>query len=1388
MGGTSTGRRLLKWVIWCVLAVALVIVLVVVGVELALKSRTVRAAITSRLVPWVEREYGVGVELEDFSLSPLGGSLELRDLALRAGAATPFARVERIRAQWQPLSLLGGHPYVRELVVDRPAVDLGQPLPTLPEKAPSEPSSPPALSIERIRVTEASLDAGVPEGVADVLREWMVRKGDMEASLDGDRFAVTSATAGIGVDLVRAGALDLEVAVEADGRLGGDIEIRSARVSSAPLELDASGRVGAGERDISGTFTGRTDAGFWLGHPDAAPVTVEGTVDLGAWTGGAQIRAPEVSGELFRELVASDLFDQLEIAATSFGLETDIELFESDGVAARVRLAATREGSAVLLVSGEPRVRLLETLPVASEISVELLPGLPGARRVTAAVEGEELRKPEQWTVTRGSVAVDSPDVDRLLAAMARLWPRLVPATALADLPALGKLAATGSFSGVVTDPRLESKIDWRPHADGLVRATVSGHLRGTDLTLESEGSAISLAHFTDAASGRLEWSGSARGGLENPQGGIHAAIWDLVAGGETVFDALDVRVSGGRRNLEWALDGSSPTIGILEGKGSVVPESILARAAGRLTLTPVAGATGGGIDLVDSSFELADGALVLEARGFGAGREIAVIDARMPLAEVARIPGAEAVATLPLLRSEGAVEVEWRVPTGDWVSLLPEGMRSRVARLEAGSAGRIELDVDCPACSRVSGEVLGLIAEVDGRSISSDEPLALSLADGRLRLAPWAVDGDDLTLSINGEADLSTEWRPGSDPAELIVQSRLEIDGELGSTWLESLPLDVVTPGAATLHIEAGGPAVDWSGKLTLAADTLVVASPSVPGLAIAAPHAEITLAAGEVRIDQLGCNVGEGSLTAEGRLWLDDPLREATGRVRLEGALPVVEQIELPFEIRDGLLSIVEGAIGTPGGRGNVGFQMSLAETAGATVQLEWSVPRNDWTPLLGLFGVGEDPESLQFGSRGEVTVDLENPTDASAAVVLDEAGITMRGRTTFIETPIALTLADAQLTVAPFTLVSDAGEFVFQGRSELTRGWTTSDSFAALVSRFELDGHGAIDSGLLNPFLAGGRASGPLGLDLKVAGSPSDYSGTVRLAGPDAEILYRSPYLTRLSKLELDLVVAGDRITVERGGGILNEGSLQLAGVLSEEGRTDLEIRIDDALFRLDYGLLTSLDGDLRYRAGADGSALVSGGVTVERGSLTRNIQLDYDLLTQLLAPIDLTTTEDDPLELIKLDMSVRTREGVRVKNNVGDLLVRWEPLAVTGSVAKPIIEGNVEVDPGGLLYAYGQTVRLDRAVIEYPGEEDAEPRLDFEATTSLDDPTIGQLSGGDPFRKATVEDESAGPAAGEVTADLARYYGEQFAGRVGESVGVSVSLRPLLIFGETDPGAR
>ncbi|MFQ5526723.1 MAG: translocation/assembly module TamB domain-containing protein [Thermoanaerobaculia bacterium] len=1404
--GAAKRRSLRAWLgrlAMVVVAIAGLFTLALVGLSASLRSTRVQQAILEGFSERTQDDLGLSLAAEELAVSLLSGEVRLRDVKLRAGDTAPFLTLEEVLVRARVLPSLFGDVDVDRIELIRPSVNLDAPVPAADEDArgPGPITSLP-LRIETLRVINGRVDGSARNGWPEPLRElvpaWSVHDLELDGSFDGSLLSVNRLTAGASVARSRVFPLELQIKSSGSIELEGTARLESLEVTGEALELEAS-LVLRPEWDRSaGWFRLEVDPGVVSRAQAAGVLVAEGEADLAAWEGSVRLQAADraglAAGALAADLVPQELAGAARLDATRLAPRADLRLAREAGghreVTGSAGLVATRDGAVVLDLELGSRFAIDGKLSAQVAAEGRLLPAAQGARVITAHLVSRDALDPKSWLLGSGTIAIDQPRVRDLLVTVADLWPRLLDGSTVAALPDLGWLGVSGTFSGAVRDPNVDVRAELRPEAGGKVEATARGRLLGENLSVRAEARELALGQFAPELAGRVHFAGGIDDPLGRTSGRFELGLRDVDGVGSARINEVGLVLEGDTTGAGWRLATDLGEGARVEGSGRLVPSLPFRSAEGELRWTTGDAA----LPEVLAFFELVDGKLSAETTALLAAGSPAMVRVGLPLGALTPVPGLERLADLPLVLESGPVTVDWHIESRDFRSLLSaswierQAVLSRVRHLEGGSSGRLSLDLDCPACSTGSLELTDLSLDLDGRRAVASRALRLVLGDGLVEIEPWSLAGEGLAFGLESELTLVPDWRLGDPLGSLVAGSAADLSASVESSWLEALPIRVSSSGTLELEARVSGPLDGLEGSGTLSAPGLSLTPSAYPRLSLSEPAVEGRIAGGLVEWTNLRLEVNDAELTGEGRARLADPFREASGSIRVTTALPGWTA-EVPFEVTDGTLTIAGGRLETAGGEGRLDAELPVARGAGAMARASWSLPSVDWAPLLSqILGV-DDPKTLRFATRGSLELPLDRPADARAEIELTSALVTIRGRETVLDPNLEVGVGEGRLRLEPFALRSGTQSFTAQGGGRLRRDWVLTDDPSDLLETFELTGYGDLDAGLLNPFLEGGRAEGSLAIDLRVDGTPASFGGRVTIEGPNASILYRSPYLARLEQPSAEISITDGRAVLERAEILVNEGPLTVSGVLLENGRSDLELELADAVFRLDYGLLATVGGDLRFQLGDDGRSSVAGDLDVERGTLTRNVQLDLDLLSQLLAPIDLTTTEDDPLDLIDLNVAVSTREGVRVKNNLGDLLVRWEPLAVTGTVARPIIEGRLDVDPGGLLYAYGQTVRLDRATIEYPGQEGFEPRLDIEATTSLEDPTIGRLAGDDPFKATAAESESSDAAlSDEITQNLARYYGEQVAGRVGESVGVSVSLRPLLIFGETDPGAR
>ena len=601
--------------------------------------------------------------------------------------------------------------------------------------------------------------------------------------------------------------------------------------------------------------------------------------------------------------------------------------------------------------------------------------------------------------------------------------------------------------------------------------------------------------------------------------------------------------------------------------------------------------------------------------------------------------------------------------------------------------------------------------------------------------------------------------------------------------------------------------------------------------------PLDEVTLVArGDARgVEVESVEVRAPALELRGTGWFEPRLPLGAARASFDASAPDsgVERARFDVKLADGELTVRSTELVTKAGAGEIeakvplvalrrveglpeGLLRALPESpAGVAVppiDLRANMPALSSEGLASIFEVPENMPDFELSDL-EIVAALDPSAPAAAEATLRIGGLVFEvqepelgstslpaeAHTVRLARPLQAELRDGELRARDVQLLVDDHALEVDAEATLAADWTPGDAMSELVRDVRAEAQGVVPAAAFGPVLAGGVARGLLDLRAEVSGPPNDLSGSLSIDGAGSSVVYRSPYLTRIADPVLEVDLREGNAVVRSGSFRLNEGQVTLTGEAVPQTGLDLRAEFTKVRYRLDYGLSVELGGELQLLwplalegppvPGRASGPLLRGDVRVERGLVRRDIDLQREVLAVLRG-----VESEDPSDLARqlgLDLDVSTASGVRVRNNVADLRVRWSTIEVRGTLAEPILHGVVEVDPGGTVFAYGQRARVDRGMLRLPGRLDAEPQIAFDVTTSFEDPTLlaVESSSLDPFAGGGVEDE--GPAAQQVAlAGFADYVGGRLAAGLDRGLGdsVRVSLRPIGLLNEADPDAR
>jgi outer membrane protein assembly factor BamA len=682
-----------------------------------------------------------------------------------------------------------------------------------------------------------------------------------------------------------------------------------------------------------------------------------------------------------------------------------------------------------------------------------------------------------------------------------------------------------------------------------------------------------------------------------------------------------------------------------------------------------------------------------------------------------------------------------------------------------------------------LSVEGAGLVSQPSASATARLETFQIA-ADGTLAGQPLTYDGtlslDGTGVEISGQARvdhlvISARGKGGADPRSLAARAKID------------------------------------AGRLTLAA---------APETEISKLHVEAEGDAREVRLIGFSGELpaGRGGIFAgSGRATIEPLFAEADLDLHLVKPLDALAAADLTARLRNGVLEVTSQRLDTASGPASLKARVPLGalkqvpaltsaidafpgKLATGPLTLALEAPDLDSKPLLAALGMEPRPERVRGAVSAQMTLDLAAPAAGQGEVRL--SGLTAEtpdGRVT-AQGPAVLKLGGGRLELLPVHLVAnvEGGDANGVGadlhaNADLSRSWRLTDPPAGLVTRLAADASGALDAALLNPYLQGGAAAGSLAFSAHASGPPAKLTGNVEVSGPGASFFFSSAGL-RITDPKLAADLAAGRWTIREGKLGVNGGTVDLAGGFSPQRGVEIDAQLAKVRYRLDYGIDTQLSGRLAFRAPPGERGRLSGRVVVDRGVLDRDLNLDREVFTLLFKPRNTPSTVESALAAVDLALEIETADGVRVKNNVGDLRASWRRLTLDGTLDAPVLRGRIDIDPGGLFYAYGQTVRIDSGSLLFTGDPATDPQVSLTTTSSLQDPSIARLQGESPLDLLAQQENPQGGAPGvdtgaALTAGFASYYGASLLQRLSQSAGLGgFSVRPVLVFNEADPSAR
>jgi hypothetical protein len=197
--------------------------------------------------------------------------------------------------------------------------------------------------------------------------------------------------------------------------------------------------------------------------------------------------------------------------------------------------------------------------------------------------------------------------------------------------------------------------------------------------------------------------------------------------------------------------------------------------------------------------------------------------------------------------------------------------------------------------------------------------------------------------------------------------------------------------------------------------------------------------------------------------------------------------------------------------------------------------------------------------------------------------------------------------------------------------------------------------------------------------------------------------------------------DRIVLEQLRARLGNGTVLANGnlILPGEGR-ELSYRVNAAAesinFRFPEGVLNRGDADLAL-VSTDTGRLLSGRMALERTLYVEDVQIELLQLLQNAFQRERLEVEEtnELLATTELNLVVEGLDALRVRNNVANLEGDID-LVVRGTLARPVVFGEIEVDEGTLVFNDNE-YEVQRGLLAFSNPNRIDPVIDLVAQTRI-----------------------------------------------------------------------
>jgi outer membrane protein assembly factor BamA len=623
--------------------------------------------------------------------------------------------------------------------------------------------------------------------------------------------------------------------------------------------------------------------------------------------------------------------------------------------------------------------------------------------------------------------------------------------------------------------------------------------------------------------------------------------------------------------------------------------------------------------------------------------------------------------------------------------------------------------------------EATGALDDFKWKVDASVSPGSSLTASGTARPLEGAADGnwemlaadlEELMALVDTAPDIAVQGRVEAIGSFTVSSSDLRIEGEISAPALSANEWSVGNVrarfAAAPDEIEVR----DFAAEIF--AGTLQ-GELKVSGHTMSAP-VTADFRWRDVDISLLPIEIPEASVgLLSGSLHVDGSLTNPTGDLEISW-LPAVTnslvgEVHLVADLMGGRLRVVSEQIETAGGPAKFEVIAPLGDlplpewlwpnAPGGQILGTADLPGFQSGPMMEVLGLDDNQANVETDLRAELEWNPLVPDKPRVLVEAKNLRVVHPSGNLVAEGPLVVSLDDDRFQLKPVVLVGLGSRIEASAVFDPEAGVVDGRLRASLAP--EVSSMVPIPLNIEGPITVNADFEVPA----KQTVSLTAVQGMLTVDHRDGRMVMRDPPV-EIRDLHIVASLDDGVMNIVEGSAEVNRGRVDVAGGWDLKSGQGVVLEFDDVTTMV-AGILTKWDGNIAVEPEKDRLARVYGDLTLVVGLWDEHL----DLASTMLAGESTVAAEDDFLNDINLDLTVRGLAGIRVENNLGRFDVNWDQLRVGGTAAVPVVRGEVRIAPGGVIGIAGQEFRVRRGTVEFTGNPDIDPVVEIvpESDTTL-----------------------------------------------------------------------